>query len=98
VMLSPAVAEKMVQGEVLELDLTPHLPLPSASFSPPKNRQIRENGDLLIVLGIALLAIPGYFVFHDMAFVVVPIVVSIIMLRDPLAKRVSWLRWMKRVR
>ncbi len=51
-----------------------------------------------MVLGIALLAIPGYFVFHDMAFVVVPIVVAVIMLRDPLAKRVSWLRWMKRVR
>jgi hypothetical protein len=96
VMLSPAVAERLVAAELLDLDLRPPPVFREDPLWRLKSGPFREHADLLLVLAVALLAIPTFFLFHDRALSLVPVFVAVMMLRDPIAKRVSWLRWMKR--
>jgi hypothetical protein len=96
VMLSPAAAERLVAAELLDVDLRPPPVFREDPFWRLKGIVFGEHADLLLVLAVALLAIPTFFLFHDRALALVPIFVAVLMLRDPIAKRVSWLRWLKR--
>lgn len=96
VMLSPAAAARLVAAELLDVDLQPPPVFREDPWWWLKDSVFRKHADLLLVLAVALLAIPTFFLFHDRALALVPIFVAVIMLRDPIAKRVSWLRWLKR--
>lgn len=93
-MLSPDAAQRLVAAQLLPLDLRE----PPAYREDPAWRLKRlvsgPNADLLLVLAVALLSIPTYVVMRD-AVAAVPLFVALLMLREPLAKRVSWLRWLK---
>lgn len=92
----PVAAERLVAAELLDVDLQPLPVFREDPYWRLKDNVFREHADLLLVLAVALLAIPTFFLFEDRVLALVPIFVAVIMLRDPIAKRVSWLRWLKR--
>jgi hypothetical protein len=63
-------------------------------FASLKSLVNGPNSDVLGVLAVALLSIPTFLVTRD-AVACVPLLISLLMLREPLARRVSWLRWLK---
>ena len=109
VMLSPAAAQRLVSAKVLDLDVRPLRNTASESPAGGAEPIVREDplwrlkaiysgkhSDLLPVLGVAFLAFPVHLLFRDLVFTLVPVFVALLMLRDPVATRVSWLRWLKR--
>ncbi len=98
VMLSPAEARSLVAAGLIDLDRPMPLTLrekpPPPETSALETSALKRHADLLPVPLVALLSIPTFFLFHDRKLALVPVIVAVLMLREPIVRRVSWLRWL----